>query len=84
MGTGSTTIEVKILHQISRMIHKDLYDIFLYIHKSYNEIDMERTLDTMTYYCGGGGGGGGDKAYMAVLEGLKYRIRDKWVIWELL
>ena len=43
-GTGTTTLEVKILHQVTVMRKAVLHKIFLYLHKSYDDLERSRFM----------------------------------------
>ena len=49
-GTETTTIEANLLQQIYGMCQKTLCEIFLDLHKAYDALDREQTLNTMAYY----------------------------------
>ena len=49
-GTGTATLEAKLLHQISGMHQEVMYNIFFDIHKSYNMMERDRTLIILEGY----------------------------------
>ena len=46
-GTGTTTLEVKILHQVMAMRKAVIHAIFLDLHKAYDALDRSRFLDIL-------------------------------------
>ena len=49
-GTGTATLEVKILQQLTDMGEEVLHAIFLDLHKSYNGLDRSRCLEILRGY----------------------------------
>ena len=49
-GTGNTTLEVKILQQVTAMREVVLHVIFLDLHKLYNALDKSRCLEILEGY----------------------------------
>ena len=49
-GTGSRTLEVKMIQQVTSMREAVLYAIFLYLHKAYDTLDSSRCLDILDVY----------------------------------
>ena len=49
-GTGNTTLEVKILQQVTAMREVVLHVIFLDLHKLYNALDKPRCLEILEGY----------------------------------
>ena len=49
-GTGTATLEVKMLQQVTAMREAVLHTIFLHLHKSYNGLDRSRCLDILEGY----------------------------------
>ena len=47
---GTECIEVKLLQQLSHMVHKTLYFIFLDLQKAYNTVDREQLLEILEGY----------------------------------
>ena len=43
-GTGTTTLEAKLLHQLAALREEVLYMIFLDLHKAYGALDRSRCL----------------------------------------
>ena len=46
-GTGTTTIEAKLLHQLAALREEVLYVIFLDLHKAYDPLDRSRCLEIL-------------------------------------
>ena len=46
-GTGTTSLESKLLHQMMKMREEVLYEVFLNLQKVYNSLDRERCLKTL-------------------------------------
>ena len=46
-GTGTATLEAKLIHQLAAMREEVLYVIFLDLHKVYNALDRYRYLEIM-------------------------------------
>ena len=46
-GTGTTSLESKLLHQMIKMREEVLYEVFLNLQKVYNSLDRERCLKTL-------------------------------------
>ena len=49
-GTGTATLEVKLLHQLAALWEEVLYVIFLYLHKAYDALDRSRCLVILEGY----------------------------------
>ena len=49
-GTGTATLESNIIQQFMALREEVLYGIFLYIHKSYYNLNRDFCLDTMAAY----------------------------------
>ena len=49
-GTGTSTLEAKLLHQLEAMREEFMYVIFLGLHKSCEALDRERCLEIMKGY----------------------------------
>ena len=49
-GTGTATIEAKLLQQIAGVRNTPFFEIFLDLHKAYDALDRKRTLDTLRSY----------------------------------
>ena len=49
-GTDTTTIEVKLIHQLMAMREEVLHTIFLDLHKAYNTLNRSRCLDILEGY----------------------------------
>ena len=49
-GTGTTTLEANLLHQLSIMREEVLYMIFLDLHKAYVALDRDRCLEILEGY----------------------------------
>ena len=49
-GTGTACIEAKLLQQMSKLIQKTLYFIFLDLQKAYNTVDRKRLLEILEGY----------------------------------
>ena len=43
-GTGTTTLEAKLLQQLAALREEVLYVIFLELHKAYDALDMSRSM----------------------------------------
>ena len=46
-GTGTASLEAKLIHQLTSIREEVLYAIFLDLHKSYDSIDMDRCLEIL-------------------------------------
>ena len=49
-GTGTTTLEVKLIQQVMDMREEILQSIFLELHKVYNDLDRSRCLEILEGY----------------------------------
>ena len=49
-STGTATLEVKLIHQVSAMMEAVIHTIFLDLHKAYDALDRSRYLDTLEGY----------------------------------
>ena len=49
-GTGTATLEAKLLHQLAAMREEVLYVIFLDLHKAYDALDRSRCLEILEQY----------------------------------
>ena len=49
-GSGTGTLELKILQQVTSMREEVLHVIFLYLHKAYNTLDRSRCLEILEVY----------------------------------
>ena len=49
-GTGTSTLEAKLLHQLAAMREEVLYVIFLDLHKPYDDLDRSRCLEILEQY----------------------------------
>ena len=49
-GTRTTSLEVKLLQQIMALREEVMYDIFLYLHKSYVALDRDRCFNILEDY----------------------------------
>ena len=49
-GTGTATLEAKLLHQLAAMREEVLYVIFLDLTKAYDALDRSRSLDILKGY----------------------------------
>ena len=49
-GTGTTTLKVKLIHQVTAMIEEVLHVIFLELHKSYDALERSRCLEILEGY----------------------------------
>ena len=52
-STGTSTLEVKLIQQVSKLREALLYAIFLDPHKAYNALDRYMCLDILEVYCVG-------------------------------
>ena len=52
-GTGTASLEAKLLQKIMDMREKVLYNIFLDLHKAYDALNCDLCLDTLAA-CGAG------------------------------
>ena len=46
-GTGKASIVANIFQQLAGMRNEAMYNIFIYLHKSYNATDLEICLDIL-------------------------------------
>ena len=49
-GSGTTTFKAKLLHQLVAMREEVLHVIFLYLHKTYDNLDKDRCLEILEVY----------------------------------
>ena len=49
-GTGTTTLEAKLLQKLAALREEVLYVIFLDLHKAYNALDRSRCLEILEGY----------------------------------
>ena len=49
-GTGTATLEAKLLQQLAALREEVLYVIFLYLHKAYDALDRPRCLEILEGY----------------------------------
>ena len=49
-GTGTATLEAKLLHQLAALREEVLYVILLDLHKAYDALDRPRCLDILKGY----------------------------------
>ena len=49
-GTGTATLEAKLLQQLAAMREEVLYVIFLYLNKAYDALDRSRSLEILKGY----------------------------------
>ena len=49
-GTGTATIEVELLLQVTAMREEVLHGIFLYLQKAYKALDRSRCLEILEWY----------------------------------
>jgi hypothetical protein len=49
-GTGTATIEVKLAQQLAFLDQKPWHQIFLDLHKAYDAMDQEKTLEIFADY----------------------------------
>ena len=49
-GTGTSTLEVNLLHQVAALSEAVLHEIFLDLHKAYDALDRFRCLDILEGY----------------------------------
>ena len=49
-GTGTTTLETKLLQQLVSLREEVLYMIFLELHKAYDALDRSRCLEILEGY----------------------------------
>ena len=49
-GTGTNALEARMLQQLTYMMEVVLFEVFLYLHKSYNALDQERALELLAAY----------------------------------
>ena len=47
---GTATIEVKLTQQLAFLDHKPWHQIFLDLHKAYDAMDWEKTLEILADY----------------------------------
>ena len=52
-GTRITTLEAKMLQQLTAIREAVLFEVFLDLRKAYDTFDQERTLDLLTTYKAG-------------------------------
>ena len=49
-GTGTATLKVKLLQQVSSIREAVLHEIFLHLHNAYNALERSRCLDILEGY----------------------------------
>ena len=49
-GTGTATLDAKLLQQLAAMREEVLYVIFLYLHKAYGALHRSRSLEILEGY----------------------------------
>ena len=49
-GTGTATLEVKIIQQVAALREAVLHEIFLDLHKAYNDLDRSRCMGILEGY----------------------------------
>ena len=49
-STGTTTLDLKLLHQVAALREKVLHMIFLDLHKAYDALDRSRFLGILEVY----------------------------------
>ena len=49
-GTGTATLEAKLVQQLSGIAHKPLLQVFLDVQKAYDSLDQERCLELLRGY----------------------------------
>ena len=49
-GTGTATLEAKLLHKLAFLREEVMYVIFLELHKTYDALDRSRCLDILEGY----------------------------------
>ena len=49
-GTGTATLEAKLLHQLAALMEEVLYVILLDLHKAYDALDRSRCLEILEVY----------------------------------
>ena len=49
-GTGTASLEAKLLQQLPSMRESVLFEVFLYLWKAYDALDQERALDLLAAY----------------------------------
>ena len=49
-GTGTASLEAKLLHQLTSTKEEVLYVIFLDLHRTYSSLERDRSLDTLEVY----------------------------------
>ena len=49
-GTGTATLEAKLLHQLAALREEVMYVIFLDLHKAYDALDRSRCLEILEGY----------------------------------
>ena len=52
-GTGTATLEAKLIHQLDALREEVLYVIFLDLHKAYDSLERSRCLEILEGYCVG-------------------------------
>ena len=50
IGTGGATLEAKLAQQLARLAHEPLFQVFLYIRKSYDSLDMGQYMEILWEY----------------------------------
>ena len=49
-GTGTTSLESKLLHQLTAIMDEVLYEVFLGLHKANDALDRESCMDFLIEY----------------------------------
>ena len=49
-GEGTSTLEANLAHQLDKIAHEPLFQVFLDFHKAYESLDRERLLELLRGY----------------------------------